>query len=111
MGIAPGRDQIGKLADVGAMTKSIVDHYSHFNWIFSGSDNGSCAKALATASIVMARGAGRKGRQSVVRRVRDPGLANSAMLHLTRSGLRRQRHRAIPIMARRVEQRLGSDRQ
>ena len=38
-GLSTGRDQIGKLfGDVGATLKSIVHHYSHFNWIFSGSD-------------------------------------------------------------------------
>src|SRR5262249_159217 len=38
-GLAPGRDQIGKLfGDVGGTLKLIVHHYSHFNWIFSGSD-------------------------------------------------------------------------
>jgi hypothetical protein len=38
-GIATGREQIGKLfGDVGGTTKSIVHHYSHFSWIFSGGD-------------------------------------------------------------------------
>ena len=38
-GIASGKDQIGKLfGDVGGTIKSIEHHYSHFNWIFSGSD-------------------------------------------------------------------------
>src|SRR5437870_10142884 len=38
-GLATGKDQIGKLfGDVGGTIKSIVHHYSHFNWIFSGSD-------------------------------------------------------------------------
>src|SRR5207247_5196479 len=38
-GLATGKDQIGKLfGDVGGTTKSIVHHYWHFNWIFSGSD-------------------------------------------------------------------------
>ena len=38
-GLASGKAQIGKLfGDVGGTLKSIVHHYSHFNWIFSGSD-------------------------------------------------------------------------
>ena len=37
-GLANGKDQIGQMfGDVGATLKSIVHHYSHFNWIFSGS--------------------------------------------------------------------------
>jgi len=42
-GLAKGRTEIGKLfADVGATLKSIEHHYSHFNWIFSGSDVVAC---------------------------------------------------------------------
>jgi hypothetical protein len=38
-GVATGRDRIGELfADVGGTLKSIQHHFSHFNWIFSGSD-------------------------------------------------------------------------
>jgi len=38
-GIARGKEQIGKLfGDVGGTIKSIVHHFSHFNWIFSGED-------------------------------------------------------------------------
>jgi hypothetical protein len=38
-GLATGRVQIGKLfGDVGGTLKSITHHFSHFNWIFSGSD-------------------------------------------------------------------------
>jgi len=38
-GLANGREQIGQLfGDVGATIKSIVHHYSNFNWIFSGED-------------------------------------------------------------------------
>ena len=45
-GLATGRDQIGKLfGDVGGTLKSIVHHYSHFNWIFSGSDLVVCEGA------------------------------------------------------------------
>jgi hypothetical protein len=38
-GVARGKDQIGQLfGDVGGTIKSIVHHYSNFNWIFSGED-------------------------------------------------------------------------
>lgn len=38
-GIATGSEQIGTLfGDVGGTIKSIAHHYSHFNWVFSGSD-------------------------------------------------------------------------
>src|SRR6059036_116773 len=38
-GLATGKEQIGQLfSDVGGTLKSIVHHYAHFNWIFSGSD-------------------------------------------------------------------------
>nr|WP_208116575.1 nuclear transport factor 2 family protein [Paraburkholderia sp. BL10I2N1] len=42
-GLANGKDQIGKLfTDVGGTLKSIVHHYAHFNWVFSGSDTVIC---------------------------------------------------------------------
>ena len=38
-GLAAGKEQIGKLfGDAGGAIRSIEHHYSHFNWIFSGSD-------------------------------------------------------------------------
>jgi len=38
-GLATGKQQIGKLfSDVGSTIKRIEHHYSHLNWIFSGSD-------------------------------------------------------------------------
>ena len=38
-GLANGKENIGKLfGDVGATLKGITHHFSHFNWIFSGSD-------------------------------------------------------------------------
>ncbi len=38
-GLANGKDEIGKcFGDVGATLKAITHHFSHFNWIFSGSD-------------------------------------------------------------------------
>ena len=42
-GLATGKDEIGKLfGDVGATLKSIVHHYSHFNWIITGTDTFAC---------------------------------------------------------------------
>jgi ketosteroid isomerase-like protein len=38
-GLATGKEQIGALfGDVGGTLESILHDYSHFNWIFSGSD-------------------------------------------------------------------------
>ena len=38
-GIAHGKEQIGQMfGDVGATLKRIAHDYSHFNWVFSGSD-------------------------------------------------------------------------
>ena len=38
-GLATGKDQVGRLfGDIGGTLKSITHDYSHFNWIFSGSD-------------------------------------------------------------------------
>src|SRR4029450_3016340 len=38
-GLANGKSEIGKLfGDVGGTIREIVHHYSHFNWVFSGSD-------------------------------------------------------------------------
>ena len=39
-GIGTGKEEIGQLfTDVGGTIKSILHHYSHFNYIFSGSDH------------------------------------------------------------------------
>jgi ketosteroid isomerase-like protein len=38
-GLATGKEEIGRLfTEVGATIKQIEHHYSHFNWVFSGSD-------------------------------------------------------------------------
>src|SRR4051812_38610333 len=38
-GLANGKEEIGRLfTEVGATIKQIEHHYSHFNWVFSGSD-------------------------------------------------------------------------
>ena len=45
-GLATGKEQIGQLfTDVGGTIKSIQHHYSHFNWVFSGSDTVVCEGA------------------------------------------------------------------
>ena len=42
-GLASGKDDIGRLfGDVGGTLRSIVHHFSEFNWIFSGSDLLAC---------------------------------------------------------------------
>ena len=42
-GLATGKEEIGRMfGDVGGRLKSIVHHYSHFNWVFSGSDTIVC---------------------------------------------------------------------
>ena len=42
-GLANGHDQIGQLfGDVGGTIQEIVHHYSHFNWIMSGTDTFAC---------------------------------------------------------------------
>ena len=42
-GLADGKAEIEKMfGDVGGTLKSIVHHYSHLNWIFSGSDTVVC---------------------------------------------------------------------
>src|SRR5277367_4082182 len=36
-GLATGKEKIGQLfGDVGGTIKSIVHHYSYFNWVFAG---------------------------------------------------------------------------
>ena len=38
-GLATGHDQIGQMfGDVGGTIQEIVHHYSHFNWIMTGTD-------------------------------------------------------------------------
>jgi len=42
-GLANGKEELGQMfGDIGATLKSIVHHYSGFNWIFSGSDYVVC---------------------------------------------------------------------
>lgn len=42
-GLATGRDQIGEMfGAVGGTLTSILHHYSHFNWIMTGSDTFAC---------------------------------------------------------------------
>jgi hypothetical protein len=42
-GLANGKTEIGKMfGDVGGTLKGIVHHYSHFNWIMSGTDLFAC---------------------------------------------------------------------
>jgi ketosteroid isomerase-like protein len=42
-GLATGKEQIGKLfGDVGGTLKGITHHFSHFNWIMTGTDMFAC---------------------------------------------------------------------
>ena len=42
-GVATGKDEIGQLfGDVGGTLKSILHHYSEFNWIMPGTDVFAC---------------------------------------------------------------------
>jgi hypothetical protein len=42
-GLANGKKEIGQMfGDIGSTLKSILHHYSHFNFIFSGSDLVAC---------------------------------------------------------------------
>src|SRR5258708_10537092 len=50
----------------------------------------------------VARRRARMGRGPVVRRLRDPRLEDPALLHLSRPGLRRPRHRALSLAAAEV---------
>ena len=66
--------------DVGADAEGITHHFSHFNWIFSGSDM-IVARGPATANTKTGRGA-RRARvrsRSLVRRLRDPRLVDPAL--------------------------------
>ena len=56
-GLANGKEEIGQMfGDIGSTLKSIVHHYSNFNYIFSGSDLVVC-EGTSEASIATARGA------------------------------------------------------
>ena len=104
-GIATGKEQIGQLfTDVGGTIKSIQHHYSHFNYIFSGSDyvvlegtsHGEHRDGSWRAGVPES-GAGRW-----CGRVRDPRLEDPALLHLSRSRLRQRGHRALSLARRRI---------
>ena len=102
-GLADGHDQIGKLfGDVGGTLKSIRHDYANFNWIFSGSDLVVCEGTShgEHRDGPLARRRARVGRGPLVRRVRDPRLADPALLHLPRPRLRGQGHRALSVASR-----------
>ena len=59
-GLASGKEEIGQLfGDVGGTLKSITHHFSHFNWIFSGSDVIVCEGTSQRTTT--GRGGGRAG--------------------------------------------------
>ena len=94
------RTQIGKMfGDVGGTLKSIVHHYSHFNWIFSGSDIVVCEGTShgEHQDGPWRAGVPELGGRPLVRRVRDPRLEDPALLHLPRPRLRRKGHGPLPV--------------
>ena len=99
-GIANGREEIGKLfGDVGATLRGIRHDYANFNWVFGGGDThrGRGDELRRAPGRAVARGRAGVGRRALVRRLRDPRLADPPLLHLPRPGLRGQRHRALPL--------------
>ena len=95
-GLANGKDEIGRMfGDVGGTIRAIVHHYSHFNWILSGSDTFACEGTShgEHQDGPWRAGVPEWGAGPVVRRVRGARLADPALLHLSRSRLRRPGHR------------------
>ena len=104
-GLAYGKEEIGKMfGDIGSTLKWIRHHFSHFNFIFSGSDLVVCGDERRGASrwaLARRRSGARRG--PLVRRIRNSRLENSALLHLSRSRLRRKRHGPVPVVEEQVD--------
>ncbi len=90
--------------DIGGTLKSIMHHYSHFNYIFSGSDLVVCEGTSegehqdgSWRAGVPEHGAGRWCDVFEIRDWKDP-----ALLHLSRSGLCRQGHGALSVAQEQV---------
>ena len=89
-GVAHGRDEIGRMfGDIGATLKSILHDYDTFTYVMTGTD-----------TFAVEGGRPRLGRRPLVRHLRGPRRAHSALFHLSRPGLRWQRHRAVPVVGR-----------
>src|SRR6188474_246152 len=79
-GLATGKKQIQQLfTDFGGGIRHILHDYATFNWIMTGRWH---------------------ARRPVVRRVRRARPPYSTLLHLSRSRLRRARHRALSLALR-----------
>ena len=97
-GLANGKEQIGQcFGDVGATLKSIVHHYSHFNWIFGsdlvvceGTSHGEHKDGPWRAGVPEWRpGAGATCSRSATGR--------SSAASSTSTPITRQRHRPLPL--------------
>ena len=97
-GLANGKKQIGQLfTDFGGGIKSILHDYATFNWIMTGTDVFAVEGTSAGEHKEGPWRAGVIACRSLVRRVRGSRLPDSALLHLSRSGLRRARHGALSL--------------
>ena len=84
--------------DIGGTLKSIQHHYSHFNYIFSGSDLVVCeGTSEGEHRDGSWRAACRSTAPAAGAMCRDSRLEDSSLLHLSRSGLCRQRHGALSV--------------
>ena len=75
-GLANGKEEIGQMfGDIGSTLKSILHHYSHFNYIFSGSElvvsEGPAKANIATGHGGPARPRRGAGRWCDVFEIRD----------------------------------------
>ena len=97
-GLATGKKQIRQLfTDFGGGIKHILHDYATFNWIMTGTDVFAVEGTSAGEHKDGPWRAGVVARRPVVRRVRGARLPDSALLHLSRSRLRRARHRALSL--------------
>ena len=97
-GLATGKDAIGRMfGDVGSTLERIVHDYANFNWIMTGTDTFACEGTSFGEHQDGEWRAGVTHARTVVRRVRGTRLPDPALLHLPRSGLRRTRHRPLPV--------------
>ncbi len=97
-GLAEGKEQIGRMfGDVGAKYVSIKHAYADFNWIMTGHGSLRLRRDERRRARRRCLARGRHARRTVVRRLRGPGLPDPALLHLSRSRLRRSGHRPLPM--------------
>ena len=97
-GLATGKDAIGRMfGDVGATLERIVHDYANFNWIMTGTDTFACEGTSfgEHQDGAWRAGVSHAGRWCDVFEVRD--FLIQRVLHLSRSGLRRTRHRQVSV--------------